>query len=119
MSAFQYEILVQNGIVIIRFYSKATAKDIIELLELIAEKYPTEKRLWDLTQCDFNVSYKELSAIAEHSKGIFEGPCKIAFLTPQGFTYGQINQFRIHREDDRCQVMQFLALDDAMAWLNN
>ena len=117
MSEFPFEVKVIDGVTVAKLLANPTLSHLKELVAHIAKGFPRERRLWDLSQIDFNVPYHDIIKLAQHKKKVFSEPCKVAFVVQDSLSYGQVNQFRAHREDENCSVMPFQSEDEAMAWL--
>ncbi len=117
MSDFSYEVEVAEGVTIITCHSNPTLQDLRTIITNVAQNYPYERRMWDLSSVDFNMAYKDLKQAAKDGRKLFTKASRTAILVSSELAYGQANQFRVHREDDNCEVMQFFDRHQAIDWL--
>ena len=101
-----------NGITRIEFLHKPTYND-------IAENFPYDKRLWNISNIHFNFTIGEIMAIAEYGKTKFTNPNKIALVASDDLAYGEMRQFEVYREQvNHSQVRVFRGEQEAIEWLN-
>ena len=113
-----YTITEDRGFTKIKFLAKPAYDDIVGIIDEIAEHYPYERRLWDLSEIEFDLTAQELQAIALYGKGKFPLPNKMAFLTDNDLIFGELRMFEGYRAHDQITTMQvFRKNDEAEAWL--
>jgi len=87
--------------------------------ELVAE-HPCERRLWDLSAIDLNLSAEELRQIARYSREKFSSSDRLALVASADLTYGELRMFEVFRQqDDPPTVWVFRSVAEAEAWLHS
>jgi hypothetical protein len=115
-----YEIVFLNDITRVEFLTKPTFEDGIAAIDDIAENYPCEKRLWDLSKTEFDFTLQEIMGIAAHCKSKFTKPGKIAYIASDELVYGEMREMMVYREADPCAtVCVFKTEQEAIDWLTN
>ena len=116
----KYQIEYLNGITKIRFTSRPTFDEVKIVINDIAENYPYEKRLWDLSNIDFHFTIKELHDIAEYGKVKFIKPNKMAIVSPNINVDIEMTIFEVYRtQEGHSKTRAFRQESEAVAWLNN
>jgi len=113
-----YNIQVLEDITYIRFTESPSYDDVVVVLNEIANNYPYEKRLYDLSSIKFDLTYVELQNLTYHGKQLFVKPNKLAAVAPDDLAYGEMHQFSVHRDDEVCQTRYFRTEPEALQWLN-
>ena len=113
-----YSVSNDNGITRVDFYSQPTLNEIKAATDELYEKFPYEKRLWNLSNVNLDLSTEELIAIARYGKPKFTKPNKIALFASDDLAYGELRQFAAHREQGSSQVQIFRNEEESIAWLN-
>ena len=114
----EYSIENNNGITKVIFYGQPTLNAIKATIDELYEKFPYEKRLWNLSNVTLNLSSEEIIAIARYGKPKFTKPNKIALFANDDLAYGGLRQFAAHREQGDSQVQIFRNEEESVAWLN-
>ena len=115
-----YKIEHVNGITKIRFKKRPTYSEVASIIDDIAEHFPYEKRLWDLSGSDFDFTMKEIQDIAEYGKTKFVKQNIIALVAPNDLAYGEMRAFAVYREQEGHSVPGvFRTAPEAMNWLEN
>jgi len=113
-----YSIANDNGIARVNFYSQPTLNEIKAATDEIFEKFPYEKRLWDLSNINFDLGTEEVIAIARHRRPKIAKPNKIALFGSNDLAYGVLRQFVAHSELGSSPTQVFRNEEEAIAWLN-
>lgn len=66
-----YNIQYSNGITKITFFEKPTFEEAQHAIDDVAENYPYEKRLWNLSESNFNFTHQEIINISRYGKSKF------------------------------------------------
>ena len=69
-----------DGITRIKFLHKPTYDEAKMAIDDIAENFPYDKRLWNISNIHFNFTIGEIMSIAEYGKTKFTKPNKIALV---------------------------------------
>ena len=114
-----YSIEYINGITRVQFSSKPSYSEVKTIVDDIAENFPYEKRLWDLSNIKFNFTMDEIKAIAAYGKTKFLKPNKLAIIAPDDLAYAEVRVFEVYREQEEHAVARaFRAEKEALEWLN-
>jgi len=114
-----YKIEYLNNITRVNFTDKPSYKETTRIIDEIAKNYPYEKRLWDLTDSNFNFTEQEIIDIAKYGKLKFINPSKIAIIAPNDIAYGEMRQFMVYREEEnKADACVFRTEEEAINWLN-
>ena len=107
-----------NGITRVKFHSKPTFSEAKMAVNEIYENFPYEKRLWDITNINFNFTTNEIIEIANYGKSKFTKPNKIALIATDDLAYGEMRQFMVYREQEISEARVFRNKQEAIEWLN-
>jgi len=108
-----------NDILKIKFYDKPTFEEVQCAIDDIAENYHYEKRLWNLSESNFNFTTQEIINISKYGKSKLIQPNKIAIIATDDLVYGEMRQFMVYREDDtKAKACVFKTEEEAINWLN-
>ena len=108
-----------NRITSIRFKKAPILDDLKRIIDLLADNYPYEKRLWDLSGIGFDLSTSDIRTIAEYGKQKFIKPSFIAMVAPDDLAFGEMRAFEVYREQHRHAVARvFRSRSEAIDWLN-
>jgi hypothetical protein len=114
----KYKIEHVDGVTRIKFFSKPSYEDTQMVIDEIAANYPYDKRLWDLTNVDFDFTMSEIQAIAAYGKSRFIAPNKLAIVTDSDLAYGEMRAFEVYREEQGHSVARaFRNEEQAREWL--
>ena len=114
-----YNIEYLNGITKINFLEKPTFEEVQHAIDDVAENYPYEKRLWNLSDSNFNFTTKEIIDISKYGKSKFIKPNKIAIVATNDLAYGEMRQFMVYREEEnKADACVFKTEEEAINWLN-
>lgn len=117
-SLITHEISVEDGITVIKFLAKPTYQDLVNIIDDIIENYPYERRLWDLSEINFDLSLSEIQQIADYGKQKFIKPNKLALFATQNLVFGEMKQFEAYREEENHALPKvFRSKTEAMDWL--
>ena len=112
-------ITYENGITKIKFLVKPTFEQTKSIIDEVAENYPYEKRLWDLSEIKFDFSTEEIEKIADYGKCKFTKPNKLAIYAIDDLGFGEMRQFEVHREEEGKSIPGvFRTEQEAIEWLN-
>ncbi|MFL0805430.1 MAG: hypothetical protein K6L81_17085 [Agarilytica sp.] len=114
-----YEINKIGDVTAIRILRKSTYKELLAVINEIATHHPYHKRLWNISGINFDLSLDEIQQMAMHGKLVYTNPSKVAVVASDDLAYGEMNQFRVFREQQGfCSVKQFRDEKNAIEWLN-
>jgi|GEM_PF-878955 len=113
----RYEIHSESGITIITMNFEVTRDDLISALGEVVESYPFERRLWDMSKVEFNLSTAEMRDVSDVSKRLITTPNRVAFAVGDPLAYGKIRQFMVYREGDLTVPGVFNTRAAAYDWL--
>ena len=114
-----YSIECINGITRIQFSSKPSYSEAQTIIDDIAENFPYEKRLWDLSNIKFNFTMNEIKAISAYGKSKFLKPNKLAIIAPDDLAYAEMRVFEVYREQEEHAVARAFRVEkEALEWLN-
>jgi len=115
-----YIITHQDGITKIVFLVKPRLNELMLIIDVIAENYPYERRLWDLREVKFDLPTTEIQQISEYGKQKFTKPNKLALVTVDDLAFGEMRQFEVYREEEGKAVPRvFRNEEDAIRWLKS
>ena len=115
-----HEITVVDGITKIKFLVDPTVEDCKSIIDDLAENYPYEKRLWDLSDIVFNWTMEEIKTISEYGKYKFTRPNKLAVYAVDNVSFGEMRQFEVYREEEgKALPRAFRDEQEAIDWLNS
>ena len=113
-------ISIEGGITKIKFLVKPSLKDIQNIIDDLAENYPYEKRLWDLSDINFDFTTDEIKIIAEYGKRKFLKPNKLALYATNDLAFGEMRQFQVYREEEEKALPKvFRREQEAIDWLKS
>ena len=108
-----------DGITTIKFLVKPSFNSVKTIIDEIIESYPYEKRLWDLSEVDFDFTTAEIKMIAEYGKKVFTKPNKLALFATTDLSFGEMRQFEVYREEENKALPKvFRDKASAIEWLN-
>lgn len=108
-----------DGITRIKFLHKPTYDEAKMAIDDIAENFPYDKRLWNISNIHFNFTIGEIMSIAEYGKTKFTKPNKIALVASDDLAYGEMRQFEVYREqENHSETKVFRGEQEAIEWLN-
>ena len=113
----KYSLEIEFGITVVSFNSTPNYEDIIELLNYLAENDLYKKRLFDLTNIEFDLPALKLSAVASYSKSIFLEKNKGAVVANLDLGFGATRQLAAYREDEISILHSYRKKQDAIDWL--
>lgn len=114
-----YSIEYINGITRIQFLTKPSFNDAQIAIDDIAENFPYEKRLWDLSNIKFDFTMKDIKAIAEYGKSKFIKPNKLAIIAPDNWAYIELHIFQAHRKQNGHSEAKVVKTEqEALKWLS-
>ncbi len=115
-----YEITKIGDITAIRILKKPTYKEILAAIDEVATRHDYRKRLWNISGINFDLSLNEIQQMTTHGKLVYKEPSKVAVVAAEDLAYGEMNQFRVFREQEGfCSVKQFRDETNAIEWLNS
>lgn len=90
------------------------------IIDEIIENHPYERRLWDISDVDFDFSLEEIRAKAEYGKEKFVLPNRLAVYANADLVYGEMRQFAVYRKGDGKAVSNvFRDKLEAIEWLKS
>jgi len=115
-----YIISHENGITKVKFLVQPSLDLAKQIIDEIVDKYPYDKRLWDISNVKFDFTLTEIQTIAEYGKLKFISPSKIAIFAVDDLAFGEMRQFGVYREEEGKTLPQvFRNEQDAIDWLNS
>lgn len=114
-----YNIRHKDGITYIGFTRRPVYKELVKIIDDIAENYPYELRLWDLSVVGLALDNNEIQNIAQHGKKRFTHPSRMAIVAKQDLAYGISRVFEVYRQEIGSGAKVFREMNDAIAWLNS
>ena len=114
----KYTIFIESTITYVKFNTKPTYEDVVEVLDILVKKDIYEKRLFDCRDIKFDLSSDKLQSIAEYGRSVFANTNKGAMVTNQDISFGEGRQFSAYREDENCKFNVYRTMEDAIDWLN-
>lgn len=114
-----YNIEHVDGITYIGFTRRPVYDELVEIINDIAENYPYELRLWDLSVVGLSLDNNEIQNIAQHGKKRFTRPSRMAIVAKQDLAYGISRVFEVYRQEIGSGAKVFREMDDAIDWLNS
>lgn len=109
-----------DGITKIKFLEKPTLEQLKLIIDEIFESYPYERRLWDLSEIKFDLSFSEIQSIAAYGKEKFILPSKLAIYAVDDLAFGEMHQFNVYREEEGKTIPKtFRTEQEAIEWLNS
>ena len=113
-----HSIELEDGIPCVRFSRRPTYDECRATVDDLADNYPYERRLWDMSVVDFDLTQDEIRAIADHGKLRFLRPNRAAFVAPQDLTFGLLRAFEVYREEEgHATARAFRTRPEALEWL--
>lgn len=114
----KYVITVEDGITRIKFLVNPTYEDTKKIIDEIVENYPYERRLWDMSEINFDFTTAEIQLIAEYGKKKFIKPNKLAIYAVNDLAFGEMRQFEVYREEEgKALPKVFRSKKEAIKWL--
>ncbi len=113
-----YSIVSTDGVTTIRFFKGLGFDDICNAIDDVAENYPTELRLWDMS-CGFDFTDFQIKQLAEYAKSKFLIPSKSAIVAPGDLDFGQARVHDVYRADEFVAQMVFRSEQEARVWLKS
>jgi len=116
----RYQISHNDGITKIKFLVKPSYDQVKLIIDDISENYPYEKRLWDLSEINFDFTTDEIQKIAAYGKLKFTKPNKLAIYAIDDLAFGEMRQFEVYREEEGKSLPRaFRSEQEAIDWLNS
>ena len=110
----------KEGITKVKFLVAPSYDQVKSIIDEITENYPYEKRLWDISEVDFDFSTTEIQMIAEYGKAKFTKPSKLAVYAVKDLAFGEMRQFEVYREEENKVIPKvFRDEQSAIEWLNS
>jgi len=106
----------QDGITTIRLTRRLSVDEFFQMLEDIAGRELSDRRLWDGTR-NFNFSAEEIRRIASSVSSIFPPAARVAFVAADDLTFGQVRMFEAFKDQDDYQTKVFRDEQTAREWL--
>jgi len=112
-----YEIASKEGITVITMLYEVTRDDLLGALHGIVASDAYERRLWDFTKVEFNLSIEEMRQVSDVSESLMDRPNKVAFAVGDPLAYGKIRQFMVYRAGELTVPGVFNTCSEAYSWL--
>jgi len=113
-----HEIIYEGGVTVVKFIMKPSFDQVKLIIDDISENYSYEKRLWDLSEIDFDFTTEEIRLIAEYGKRKFTKNNKLAVFATSDLAFGEMRQFEVYREEEISTPKVFRDKQNAINWLN-
>ena len=114
-----YNIKHEDGITFIELSRRPVYEELVEIIDDIADNYPYELRLWDLSVVGLALDNNEIQNIAQHGKKRFTRPSRMAIVAKQDLAYGISRVFEVYREEIGSSAKVFRDMNEAIAWLKS
>ena len=110
----------ENGITRIKFLVSPSYDHVKLIINEVAESYPYERRLWDMSEVKIKFTTGQIKAMAAHGKTKFIKPNKLAIYVVDDLAFGQMRQFEVYSEEEsKSESRVFRNEQDAIEWLNS
>lgn len=116
--ANNYSIVSTDGVTNIRFFKKPGFDDICNAIDDVAENYPSELKLWDMS-CGLDFTDIQIEQMAEYAKTKFLLPSKSAIVAPKDLDFGIARVHDVYREDEFVEQKVFRTEQEARVWLKS
>jgi hypothetical protein len=113
-----HSIECKDEITTVRFFMEPGLDDMCNAVYDVAENYPNELRLWDLS-CGINLSNIEIEQLSKYAKSKFLTPAKIAVVASGDLAFGLARVHDFYREQEIIEQRVFRTEQKARAWLNS
>ena len=115
-----HQITVEDGITKIKFLESPCIEEAKAIIDDLADNYPYEKRLWDMSEIIFNWTIEEIKTISEYGKYKFTRPNKLAIYAVDNVSFGEMRQFEVYREEEgKAYPRAFRDQQEAIDWLKS
>jgi glutaredoxin len=114
-----HKITHNDGITKIKFLVSPSYGQVKSIIDEVSEKYPYEKRLWDLSEIKFDFSTIEIKMISDYGKQKFTKANKLAIYVVDDLAFGEMRQFEVYREEEKSLPGIFRNEQEAIEWLNS
>jgi hypothetical protein len=110
----------ENGFTRVKFLVNPSYEHVKLMINEVAESYPYEKRLWDMSDVKIKFTTGQIKAMAAHGKTKFIKPNKLAIYVVDDLAFGQMRQFEVYREEEgKSESRVFRNEQNAIEWLNS
>jgi len=115
-----YVITENDGITTIKFLENPSFDIVKLIIDELAKNHSYEKRLWDMSEINFDFTTQEIKDIAAYGKQKFSNKNKMAIYTLTDLSFGEMRQFEIYREEkNKASSAVFRDKNSAIDWLNS
>ena len=115
-----HSIETEDGITRIRFSRRPTYEECRAAVDDLADNYPYERRLWDFSGINFDLTQEEIRSIAHYGKVRFSKPNRAAIVAPNDLAYGEMRAFEVYRRQEGHAVARvFRTESEAVQWLRS
>ncbi|MEE4245738.1 MAG: hypothetical protein V2I33_10020 [Kangiellaceae bacterium] len=112
------EITIEQGVSVITAIADVSYETVRETLDIVAQQFPYQRRLWDISTVHFDFNMQELMAISNHSNAIYLEPNKLAIFVTDELALAEMSQLIAFREKEGVsQTRAFKDKEQAMQWL--
>ncbi len=117
--AFSFELEQSDGYLRAVLVGEASFSDLTAVMDAMTDagEFSESLRLWDLQQCELQVTTQELRDIAAIGNTRDRPSSRVAILAGQDLTYGLARIVTALRESGALMVEVFRQEEDALAWL--
>ena len=105
-----------GGIITVRFNREPGFEEICLAIDDVADKYPGELRLWDLS-CGLSLTNDQVQQLAEYGKSRLYKPARLAIVAPQDLSFGLLRMYEVYRKEDHINQRVFRNEQEARDWL--
>ncbi|MDJ0918436.1 MAG: hypothetical protein QNJ05_11770 [Woeseiaceae bacterium] len=118
---FSYNLDSSEGFLRVTLRGVARHADVITVLDAITEDgtFLHPRRLWDIRDCDLDLTYDELTDLGEGAKPRNIPDSRGAILASKDVTFGVSRIHSVFRESENMSVMVFRDEDEAVSWLTS
>lgn len=114
-----WEISIRDGVSWIKILDgDIPLKETIAVIDELYEQRAYHRRIFDMRDHGFQVSFEDVQAISVYSKEKFRDANRGAFLVADDSTYGRIRQLMVFRDQEGlAETMVFRDEREALDWL--
>jgi len=119
MTSRNYSINNSDGITAICFLKPPSPDDIFNAVDDVAAGFPSNLRLWDLSQSRLNLTGDQLHVIADYAKSKLIEPSKLVVVAPNDLTFGLSRLFSVYRSTSQSETRVYRTEKEALEWLHH
>ena len=113
-----YKIIVEDGIVHIRFHGRPTLKDVLACFSELQDMPDTRYRLWYFEE-GIDLQSGDVRYVADFTSNLGVQPERVALVSAHDPGYGLLRMFQSYRNDQGVEVRVFRNYDEAYNFLRS